>query len=78
MGKPVWMMSRFDGCFRWLEDRADTPWYPTMRIFRQGADRSWEPVVASIAAALAESWMTPQHNGPVRLAPTVAREKISA
>jgi Flp pilus assembly protein TadD len=78
MGKPVWMMSRFDGCFRWLEDRADTPWYPTMRIFRQGADRRWDPVVATLAAALAESCMTPQHNGPVRLAPTVAREKISA
>jgi hypothetical protein len=55
MGKPVWMMSRFDGCFRWLEDRVDTPWYPTMRIFRQGADRSWEPVIASLAQALAEN-----------------------
>jgi Flp pilus assembly protein TadD len=55
MGKPVWMMSRFDGCFRWLEDRADTPWYPSMRIFRQGADRSWEPVIMSLAQALAET-----------------------
>jgi Flp pilus assembly protein TadD len=60
MGKPVWMMSRFDGCFRWLEDRADTPWYPSMRIFRQGADRSWEPVVAALAEALTETSLTPQ------------------
>jgi Flp pilus assembly protein TadD len=54
MGKPVWMLSRFDGCFRWLEDRDDTPWYPTMRIFRQGAECTWGPVVASLARALAQ------------------------
>ncbi len=29
MGKPVWMLSRFQGCWRWMLDRADTPWYPT-------------------------------------------------
>jgi tetratricopeptide (TPR) repeat protein len=58
MGKPVWMLSRYDGCFRWLEDRADSPWYPSMRIFRQGADRKWEPVVASVAKALAELTQT--------------------
>jgi tetratricopeptide (TPR) repeat protein len=52
MGKPVWMLSRFDGCFRWLEDRADTPWYPSMRIFRQGEDRDWEPVVATATRSL--------------------------
>jgi Flp pilus assembly protein TadD len=59
MGKPVWMLSRYDGCFRWLEDRADSPWYPSMRIFRQEADRKWEPVVASVAKALAEVTRAP-------------------
>jgi tetratricopeptide (TPR) repeat protein len=54
MGKPVWMLSRFDGCWRWLRDRSDSPWYPSMRIFRQSADRSWRPVVAQIREALAE------------------------
>ncbi len=53
MGKPVWMMSRFDGCWRWLLDRSDSPWYPSLRIFRQGADRSWAPVVAQLREALA-------------------------
>jgi tetratricopeptide (TPR) repeat protein len=66
MGKPVWMLSRFDGCFRWLEDRADTPWYPSMRIFRQGADRSWEPVVAALATALAEAVLMPAVDNSVR------------
>ncbi|MDB5411113.1 MAG: hypothetical protein JWL84_6025 [Rhodospirillales bacterium] len=58
MGKPVWMMSRYDGCFRWLEDRTDSPWYPSMRIFHQGADRSWGPVVAKLATALSETAAT--------------------
>jgi tetratricopeptide (TPR) repeat protein len=54
MGKPVWMLSRFDGCWRWLLNRSDSPWYPSLRIFRQGADRSWAPVVAEIRDALTE------------------------
>jgi tetratricopeptide (TPR) repeat protein len=59
MGKPVWMMSRYDGCFRWLEEGQDTPWYPSMRIFRQGADRGWGPVVAELATALTETVASP-------------------
>ncbi|MFT8718434.1 glycosyltransferase family 9 protein [Acetobacter sp.] len=34
MGKPVWMLTRSDCCWRWQENRDDSPWYPTMRIFR--------------------------------------------
>ncbi|MFT8896192.1 MAG: tetratricopeptide repeat protein [Acetobacter sp.] len=34
LGKPVWMITRSDCCWRWLENREDTPWYPTMKIFR--------------------------------------------
>jgi Flp pilus assembly protein TadD len=52
MGKPVWMTSRLDGCWRWLTGRSDSPWYPTMRIFRQGLDRSWAPVVDELRQAL--------------------------
>ena len=40
--------------WRWLLDRADSPWYPTMRLFRQKEPGNWEPVFAEIAAALAE------------------------
>jgi len=52
MGKPVWLLSRFDGCWRWLQERADSPWYPCLRIFRQPAPRAWTPVLAEAAKAL--------------------------
>ena len=52
LGMPIWMLSRFDGCWRWLEGRADTPWYPTMRIFRQPSLGDWPGVVAQAAGAL--------------------------
>jgi len=53
MGKPVWIMLPFAPDWRWLLDRGDSPWYPSVRLFRQGADRRWEPVIAEIAALLA-------------------------
>lgn len=52
LGKPVWLLSRFDGCWRWLTKREDSPWYPTMRLFRQQAPGNWAPVIARVRAAL--------------------------
>jgi hypothetical protein len=52
LGKPVWMLDRYDACWRWLTDRTDSPWYPSLRIFRQPAPGDWTSVVASVAAAL--------------------------
>lgn len=54
LGRPVWLLSRFDGCWRWLNGRDDTPWYPSVRLFRQTAPGDWAGVVARLAAALAE------------------------
>jgi Flp pilus assembly protein TadD len=54
MGKPVWLLSRFMGCWRWLRDRSDSPWYPTMRIFRQPSPGDWASVLAEVRVALAE------------------------
>lgn len=51
LGKPVWILSRFDGCWRWF-DRDDSPWYPTARLFRQTAPDDWDPPLAALAAAL--------------------------
>jgi hypothetical protein len=45
LGKPVWLLSRYDACWRWLMDRDDTPWYPTMRLFTQKKPYDWEGVV---------------------------------
>ena len=53
MGKPVWLLSRFMGCWRWLRRRSDSPWYPTMRIFRQPSPGDWDAVLAEARAALA-------------------------
>jgi tetratricopeptide (TPR) repeat protein len=61
MGKPVWMLSRFNGCWRWFTERPDSPWYPTMRIFRQQADRSWPRVVEVVRQTLGEWKELPSH-----------------
>jgi hypothetical protein len=52
LGKPVWLLNRFDACWRWLRDRDDTPWYPSMRLFRQTAPGDWAGVMARVADAL--------------------------
>ncbi len=52
MGKPVWMLSRFDGCWRWLLERDDSPWYPTLRLFRQERPGNWEDVIARVRGEL--------------------------
>jgi ADP-heptose:LPS heptosyltransferase len=39
--RPVWVLLRFDADWRWLLDRADSPWYPTMRLFRQHSPGDW-------------------------------------
>ena len=53
MGKPAWVMLPYAPDWRWLRDRSDSPWYPSLRLFRQSADRRWEPVIDRIAAELA-------------------------
>ena len=52
LGKPVWMLSRFDGCWRWLINREDSPWYKTLRIFQQPSPGDWESVVSNIKTEL--------------------------
>jgi hypothetical protein len=53
MGKPAFLLDRYDNCWRWLSGREDSPWYPTLRIFRQTRPNEWAPVIARVAAALA-------------------------
>ncbi len=52
MGKPTWILSRFNGCWRWLQDRDDSPWYPSVRLFRQKTRGDWDAVIAEVALAL--------------------------
>lgn len=52
IGVPTWTMLPHDADWRWMEGRADSPWYPTMRLFRQPAAGDWAAVVAAVAEAL--------------------------
>jgi len=52
LARPVWMMLPRAPDFRWMMDRSDSPWYPTMRLFRQPSPGDWESVVAAVAGAL--------------------------
>jgi tetratricopeptide (TPR) repeat protein len=51
LGKPVWLMNRYASCWRWLQERRDSPWYPTLRLFRQPAVGDWVSVVRAVSAA---------------------------
>jgi len=53
MGKPVWTLLPFVPDWRWMLGRSDSPWYPTMRLFRQARAGDWGPVVAEVARELA-------------------------
>ncbi|MDR3532405.1 MAG: glycosyltransferase family 9 protein [Rhodopila sp.] len=55
LGRPVWVLNRFDRCWRWMWDRTDTPWYQTMRLFTQTTPGVWDDVVAEVAASLRQS-----------------------
>jgi hypothetical protein len=52
MGKPVWLLNRFAGCWRWLRGRDDSPWYPSLRLFTQATRGDWADVLGRVAAAL--------------------------
>lgn len=54
LAKPVWLMVTHAPDWRWLLDRDDSPWYPTLRLFRQDDSRDWGSVIASLSAALAD------------------------
>jgi tetratricopeptide (TPR) repeat protein len=52
LGRPVWLLNRADTDWRWLLEHSDSPWYPTMRIFRQPTPGDWAGAVGSVANAL--------------------------
>jgi ADP-heptose:LPS heptosyltransferase len=53
LGRPVWTVLPASPEWRWGLERSDSPWYPTMRLFRQTTDGDWSAVVGAIAEALA-------------------------
>jgi hypothetical protein len=55
LGRPVWVALQFVPDWRWQLRRPDSPWYPTMRLFRQRVRRNWESVFAEMQKALQEA-----------------------
>jgi len=60
MGKPTWLLLANSPDWRWLLKREDSPWYPTVRLFRQTAARRWGDVLERVAAALNEAALAPR------------------
>ncbi len=52
LGKPTWILLHHSACWRWLDARCDSPWYPTVRLFRQTKAGDWDDVVNRVVVAL--------------------------
>ena len=52
LGKSVWILNRFDSCWRWLRGRSDCPWYPTAKLYQQSTFGDWEGVIERVRSDL--------------------------
>jgi Tfp pilus assembly protein PilF len=59
LGKPAWVMLSKASDWRWLTDREDSPWYPTLRLFRQPKSGEWDTVISEVARALSTHLASP-------------------
>lgn len=64
MGRPIWLLSRFDQCWRWLPGRTDSPWYSSMRIYTQPSPFDWGTPVSAMATHLGALAGTMRHALP--------------
>lgn len=56
LGKPTWLMLSTRPDWRWMTERSDSPWYPTLRLFRQKNTGDWDGMIAEIVAELRSTW----------------------
>src|SRR5271169_5617491 len=52
LGRPTWILLPYTPDYRWLLDRDDSPWYPTVRLFRQSESRDYAPVLERVRVEL--------------------------
>ena len=52
LGRPVWILLPYNPDWRWLTEREDSPWYPSVRLFRQSAIGDWDEVIRRVADSL--------------------------
>jgi ADP-heptose:LPS heptosyltransferase len=55
LGTPAWVMLQYAADWRWMTGRSDSPWYPSLRLFRQSQPGDWRRVVEDILTALKHS-----------------------
>ena len=63
LGIPVWTVLHTDSEWRWMQQRLDSPWYPTMRLFRQAVPHDWTEVIERVREAL-QAWATQAQHPP--------------
>jgi tetratricopeptide (TPR) repeat protein len=68
LGVPVWVALGYSADWRWLLDREDSPWYPTMRLFRQARLGAWEDVFERMRAELTRRVAMPSQSKPASVA----------
>jgi hypothetical protein len=68
LGVPAWVLLHADADWRWMDNRDDSPWYPTLRLFRQQVAGEWRSVVEEVADALTERHTPRRH--PNLIAPS--------
>ena len=62
LGRPTWVLLPWSPDWRWMLGREDSPWYPTMRLFRQSKLRDWPGVMQRVAAELSRMAALPNRN----------------
>jgi ADP-heptose:LPS heptosyltransferase len=77
MGRPVLLLVARVSDWRWLQDRTDTPWYPTMRLFRQATIGRWDDVAEQIERQLA-AMLEPQQASPAFALPQTCSVALEA
>lgn len=79
LGRPVWIPQTYHADWRWLLDREDSPWYPTLRLFRQTTAGDWDGVFQRLRSALCEQFPSLRRTRPlsIEVSPGEVSDKIT-